>query len=1701
MNIPVPNGFINIANGNLHLEIPLSTLKQRGQLSLNERLVYDSRIWKIIQYNNYYWWPLNIPNSAAGWRFVKGNEAGTMAYNSVSVNPTTCPGDGGDPLLIPGGGGDPGGGITVYSYSSSMTWTDPSGTAHLFDAVYNQSDQCDGTSIRSVSGGYATDSSGYQVVDDGNGNPVVKDGNGTEVFPNVIDRFGNYFSPDNGGDLVDDLGRTPVITTQNGNQTYYDVLAPNGPISNNGTRVRYIVTMESLSLNTAFGQQGVVEYQQNGNPPGSNHPNISAIQSIQLPDGSSYQFGYDTYGAINSVTLPTGGVVGYGWTNYQDSYQNVNHWIGSEIFAGNTTNFTPAVISNCSNGGTGCQEKVTVQRPSGDQTVYKLTLDNGAWDTSTTIYAGPASSGQAKATDQATFDFSKVCNYTFVCGGAQYITKSNDVQTLPDANLATQVQTLYANPQSGKATSVAQWDYFQIGSSPSLFPTRKTLYGYTGFDLTSETHIDQVGSPVSSATYNYSGTATATSSVVGHGTANAGGPYLASVVASNNSPTATVATSFTYDDTGALLSTQDANGNPSTTLKYDPTHTFVTEIDKPDTTTNGATYHHVSKAAYDTNSGAILSSDDENSVANGQAYPVKYSYEPVAGRVQKITAADGGFQSYSYPSYNGADITVAQTSSASVTTSHNVDGFGRPNQTSSGSIGSTQAYDVNGRLFSTSSPSTAFSGPAATDGTTYMYYDALDRVSLVQNPDGTTRTVQVVGNVVTATDEIGNQTKQIFNAFGELTSVWEPDPKTGALVLETDYTRNGLGDVTCVEQHGNIAGTGCSASPSSDATSPWRVRRFFYNSLSQLRAASIPEHTALPSAPPQQNCGGGIVGNQWTDCYFYDPNGNQVARTDNRGATRSFTYDALNRPLTETSPTVNHSYQYDAGSNGVGLPYSNANGTLATSFLTYDVMGRALTQSSCALGTCGSTGPNLFTASVTYDLAGNVNSITYPDGRVVANLYDTYNRLSSVNYQKWGTQSVGTAYWSATSYAAPGELQTAQYGNVIQMQAGFNSRQSLTSLSYRATGPAPPQTYFSKTYQWDKNAANLIGETNQTTSQPRQFGYDKLNRLVSAADVASGGANATGTATIIGFEGSYQDCSGGGGLNATVSPKTQAAARIPPGGCVTVWDTGNVTMIVGGYTVSMPYGQGSNSTRLATGLASLLNASGSPVTATVSGTTITLVSIAQGTAANYALSYSSDGDFNVNFSGLAMTGGTTSTPVPGGLNQQYALDNWGNLSSMGSSGFNQSVNLQNQVSSFSYDAAGRLQNDGALTYTYDDDGMLLTSSDGASYTYDASGNRVQVANGGSQRAYVYFGGQLLATYNPTTTAWTDMVYAGGRRVAEVAGTQTATPLYTVLDHIGSEVAAVDSNGTAISALDYTPLGQLLSGSNPDSFIYTGLERDASGLDHATFRQYSSNTGRWTAPDPYDGSYSFGNPQSLNRYAYVGNMPLGSTDPSGLVPGIPIGCGFSTGAEGAGIVFSGGLALANVGADIELLGCIFSAIEDILGFFHHASFHGSLKPRPQARIWNEHLGLPAGGHLPGVGSGGLFNLPGGGCEFGGCGPGYSFQSATVAVPAAVGAGAACVILEPCGAVVAGAATVIAAGAATVAVGYGAAAAVNHYRNRADTTYSNNPVCSAQYERDVAVCRQQPAGKRASCYSQATVRLAACNGGHPKPPLNF
>jgi hypothetical protein len=115
-----------------------------------------------------------------------------------------------------------------------------------------------------------------------------------------------------------------------------------------------------------------------------------------------------------------------------------------------------------------------------------------------------------------------------------------------------------------------------------------------------------------------------------------------------------------------------------------------------------------------------------------------------------------------------------------------------------------------------------------------------------------------------------------------------------------------------------------------------------------------------------------------------------------------------------------------------------------------------------------------------------------------------------------------------------------------------------------------------------------------------------------------------------------------------------------------------------------------------------------------------------------------------------------------------------------------------------------------------------------------------------------------------------------------------------------------------------------------------------------FRQYDSSGGRWMSADPYNGSIDPGNPQTLNRYGYVGNNPLRYTDPSGLCSTTQSVTVYAGGGQGdyatsalecsfwdsveaiAGDIGSG---FADFGHDIKSL------------FVHHPSLKASRVPRP------------------------------------------------------------------------------------------------------------------------------------------------------------
>ncbi len=131
-------------------------------------------------------------------------------------------------------------------------------------------------------------------------------------------------------------------------------------------------------------------------------------------------------------------------------------------------------------------------------------------------------------------------------------------------------------------------------------------------------------------------------------------------------------------------------------------------------------------------------------------------------------------------------------------------------------------------------------------------------------------------------------------------------------------------------------------------------------------------------------------------------------------------------------------------------------------------------------------------------------------------------------------------------------------------------------------------------------------------------------------------------------------------------------------------------------------------------------------------------------------------------------------------------------------------------------------------------------------------------------------------------------------ISSGGGSSSANIHWLVSDQLGTPRMIFDQSGSFanVSRHDYLPFGEelvtgqglrsSLQGYSANDYVrqhFTGQERDnETGLDYMHARYYANVTGRFTSSDTLFGS--LGNPQTLNRYSYVGNNPLNFSDPTG-----------------------------------------------------------------------------------------------------------------------------------------------------------------------------------------------------------------------------
>ncbi len=211
----------------------------------------------------------------------------------------------------------------------------------------------------------------------------------------------------------------------------------------------------------------------------------------------------------------------------------------------------------------------------------------------------------------------------------------------------------------------------------------------------------------------------------------------------------------------------------------------------------------------------------------------------------------------------------------------------------------------------------------------------------------------------------------------------------------------------------------------------------------------------------------------------------------------------------------------------------------------------------------------------------------------------------------------------------------------------------------------------------------------------------------------------------------------------------------------------------------------------------------------------------------------------------------------------------------------------NGAGNFCYDGAGNLHYDGlGGGWGYDAEGRVFAYSSistSASYTSDGLGQRVQRIVNGTTYDYVFDNQgheNTKATGGFAASAWSEL-YLGGMHVNTYANGST---YFSHSDHLGSERTETDPTGNTNGSYQTNlPFGEWTGGGFESEKGFTGdLFDNADGyVSHTPFRQYTQAQGRWMTPDPAGlAAVNPMNPQTWNRYAYVGNNPVSYRGPVG-----------------------------------------------------------------------------------------------------------------------------------------------------------------------------------------------------------------------------
>ena len=768
-------------------------------------------------------------------------------------------------------------------------------------------------------------------------------------------------------------------------------------------------------------------------------------------------------------------------------------------------------------------------------------------------------------------------------------------------------------------------------------------------------------------------------------------------------------------------------------------------------------------------------------------------------------------------------------------------------------------------------------------------YSEPDSVTSGSSPTLTTSFTynQYTGQVLTATDPNYLVTNYSYDYLRRPTRVWQTNGSTTGASVTYEYwdstsTASSLATIDSSKSVQQIVALDGLGRPNLSTTED--ASNNVYSKVSVL-------YDLLGRAYQTSNPYTGSSGSYYTTTAF-DVLGRPTKVTAPDGSVTTYSYSAQFVTTADPAGIQRESKSDAAGRQSIVYEPDPSNGntlTLQTSY-TYNVLNELtqVTEGSQtrsfvydALGRLTSSSiPEMLVNSVQhstslfYDQWDNMTSRTDGRGVVTTYSYDGLNRLAAVGY------SVGSSGVTAPANVckAPGASSNnasicftygttpASYNNGLLVSMTdtlgsenytYNSLEQLTQLQKLINGT----TY---TMGYSSNLTNELTGITYPSGRAVSMPVDAIGRLSSVSDAnttyASGLAyNAAGQLTGLGYGNGL--CAGFGFTSDTLLLSSLSYfAPTTPGNCAS-----GASQTRFGLSYSYPASPNNNGQ---------------------------ITGITDNVDNGRTASYQFDALYRLT---QAVTVGDTAYPK-WGLAMTY--DRYGNRTAQSVATTNPpscvapicptnsvAVDSYNHIttSGYGYDANGNMTNDGVNTLTYDVENHVLTASGSlgsGSYTYDGNGLRVQKSvTGGNTTVYIFSGSKVIAEYDngaaPASPS-REYIYSGAALLAKIDSTGTK---YYHQDHLSNRMVT-DSSGNDIADIGTFPYGESWYNTAGDKLLFTTYERDAeSGNDYAQARSYVNRLARFSSLDPLTGSTS--DPQSLNRYSYVRNMPVMAVDPSGM----------------------------------------------------------------------------------------------------------------------------------------------------------------------------------------------------------------------------